>query len=137
MSASKSDWTAFYARVNDAALSRYPELLQAWFPAGQIAGAEFQVGNLSGAPGKSLKINVPNGVWADFASDEKGGDPIDLYAAMHHLKPGAAALALGRELGIEPPRLKRAPDSAWRPVTPIPDGITFDRASRGTSRRHA
>ena len=118
------DWSGFYANVNAAALGRYPELLFQWFPAGQLAGKEFEVGNINGLAGRSFKVNVERGVWADFATGEGGSDPISLYAALNHLKQGDAGMALGRELGLEPPRLKRAPDSAWKPVTPIPDGLT-------------
>ena len=132
MAASKSaEWAEFYAQVNGAALARYPGLLQAWFPAGHLAGSEFECGNLNGSAGKSFKVNVNTGRWADFAANESGGDPIDLYAAANHLKNGDAALALGRELGITPPRLKRAPDNAWKPITPIPDGIKPERLPAG------
>jgi putative DNA primase/helicase len=52
-------------------------------------------------PGKSFKVNLDTGRWADFADDIKGGDPVSLYAAIHNLKQGEAARELGRWLGID------------------------------------
>ena len=69
-------------------------LLPSWFPAGKWRGREFVVGSLSGDPGESLSINHTTGQWADFASGEKGGDLISLYAAIHHLSQGDAAAQL-------------------------------------------
>ena len=83
-----------------ALLSRSRELLPAWFPAGKIAGHEFQVGNLQGEPGESLSINVQTGRWADFAGDVKGGDLISLFAAMEGVHQGEAAKRLSREIGF-------------------------------------
>ena len=39
--------------VNAAALNAYPALLQGWFPAGQLRGHEFVVGNVNGDKGRS------------------------------------------------------------------------------------
>ncbi len=110
----------FFAAVNGAALSKLSSLLSEWFPAGHLAGREFECGNLNGQPGKSFKINIETGVWTDFASGEKGGaDVVSLYAARHGLKQGEAALRLGRELGLEPPKL-RATKQNWQALTPVP-----------------
>lgn len=111
-----NDW---FSTVNGAALSKLPSLLSEWFPAGHLAGREFECGNINGTPGRSFKVNTQTGAWADFAGVEKGGDPISLYAARHGLKQGEAALRLGRELGLEPPKL-RATKQNWQALTPVP-----------------
>lgn len=91
------------------------DLLPQWFPAGKWAGREFQVGNLRGDEGSSLSINGNSGAWSDFASGEKGGDLISLYAAMRGLTQLDAAkqLANGHDYGgngAAPPKpRKRAP----------------------------
>ena len=41
------------------------------------------------------------GVWADFASDDKGGDPVSLVAFIEDCKQGEAALKLARMLGLD------------------------------------
>ena len=126
-----SEWADFYANVNGAALSRYPDILYKWLPAGQVAGNEFEVGNVNGSAGKSLKINTRTGIWADFAGSQKGSDPISLYAEINHLKQGEAGQALGRELGIEPPGLHSVKDK-WIPIVPIPaDKIPIERLPGG------
>lgn len=58
-------------------------VLQYLWPAGKIVGKEFEVGDVNGAPGKSLKISLRKGklgVGCDFAGDEITGDLIDCWA---------------------------------------------------------
>ena len=91
----------YFAQVNALALSQYPNLLYKWFPAGHLAGHEFECGNLNGAPGKSFKVNVQTGKWADFATGDQGGDPVSLVAYLADVSQGEAARLLARMLGIE------------------------------------
>lgn len=103
-------------------------------------------GSLSGGKGSSCSVNLTNGRWADFASDETGGDLLDLYAAIHGLQPAQAALQVARECGLEdvagivrgsgaappaPPRPEPPPPAAsastgreresWEAVVPVPE----------------
>lgn len=98
-----------------AALSQAHDLLPRWFPAGRMFGREFVVGDLSGTPGESLSINTQTGQWSDFATDDRGGDLISLYAAVHRLSQIEAGKQLAEILG-------GAPESTHRTarVTPIP-----------------
>jgi putative DNA primase/helicase len=89
-----------FAAINVAALATLPRLLAQWFPAGRRAGHEYQVGNLRGDPGTSLRINLKTGLWADFSTGEKGGDPISLVAAREGLTQFKAAQWLADILGI-------------------------------------
>jgi hypothetical protein len=41
------------------------------------------------------------GVWADFATNERGGDPISLCAAVWKVSQGEPARRLARMLGME------------------------------------
>lgn len=98
----------FEALAADLA-SRSRELLPVWFPNGRWKGREFHVGNLSGTEGDSLAINGETGAWADFSGDDRGGDLISLYAAMHGIKQIEAAkqLANGHDFdGIVPVRVE-------------------------------
>ena len=88
-----------YETINAQALAAYPELLKRWFPAGRVAGREFMAGNLQGAPGDSLKINIDTGIGADFATDETFGDPISLNALRLKCRASEAALDLAETLG--------------------------------------
>ena len=57
------------------------------FPEGVLEGHHFCIGNVDGAPGRSLKITVQGdktGLWKDFAADQ-GGDLIDLWYLSRHI----------------------------------------------------
>lgn len=106
-----------------AALAASPELLKNWFPRGRVVGREFLVGNLRGDPGDSPKVNLASGQWADFATDEAGGDLVALYAAIHRLDQATAARTLANELGIANDTAGRHGSNAhrtdqWRSILP-------------------
>jgi twinkle protein len=46
--------------------------LTALYPNGEVKGGEFVLGNIQGDRGDSLKIRLKDGVWADFATGQKG-----------------------------------------------------------------
>jgi len=110
------------------------ELLRQWLPAGKLRGVEYVVGNLRGEPGESLSINTRTGLWADFSDDScRGGDLLSLYAAIHGMKQGEAAKALGWTNGsggmpvalpIQPANsdVQAVPDGVDPP--PVPAGVT-------------
>ncbi len=53
-------------------------------PSGKAISGEWCCGNVHGDPGDSLRVNMRGkpGLWRDFASDDKGGDLIDLLMAV-------------------------------------------------------
>lgn len=70
-------------RLNGRALSVCQHLL----PGGRLSGHKWEAGDVGGGAGKSLKVNLTGtrvGVWADFASGDKG-DLIDLFAKCRNL----------------------------------------------------
>lgn len=71
-----------------------------WLPGGRVVGNEFECGNLSGVAGRSLRVNLRSGKWADFSSNEKGGDLISLYAAIK----GISQIEAYRQLGGASPK---------------------------------
>jgi putative DNA primase/helicase len=62
-----------FSELNQKALPYIESICRELFPAGKKSGREFKVGSLSGEPGDSMSINVQTGMWADFATGEKGG----------------------------------------------------------------
>jgi len=90
-----------FAALAEALLSRAHQLVAAWLPGGVQRGHEYVCGSLYGGEGSSLSVNLNSGRWADFASDEKGGDLISLYAAVFGLEMGKAALEVARAEGLE------------------------------------
>jgi hypothetical protein len=87
--------------VNRAALARLPDILARWLPGGRIEGREYVVRNpkrRDRRPG-SFKVNLDNGRWADFATGDKGGDPIALVAYLAGYSQVEAARRLAAMLG--------------------------------------
>jgi hypothetical protein len=89
--------------VNSAALARLPEVLARLLPGGRAVGPEWHAGSLRGDPGDSLRVRMRGeraGRWADFATGEKGGDPVSLAAAVARTRQIEGAKQLARMLGI-------------------------------------
>ncbi|MBP8140400.1 MAG: virulence protein E [Acidovorax sp.] len=131
-----------FAALADALLPDADRLVPLWLPGGQQRGHEYVCGSLSGDKGSSCSVNLSNGRWGDFASDEQGGDLLSLYAAIHGLSMTKAALQVARENGLEsiagivmpapagspppapprpaPPPKPPAEAETWRTVSPVP-----------------
>lgn len=88
-----------FGAIAQLALSQCPDLLRRWFPRGRQQGKEFQVGNLGGEPGESLKVNTETGAWQDFATGDYGKDLIGLNGARLGVRQIEAAKRLAEELG--------------------------------------
>ena len=56
--------------------------LSTLYPHGKVEGAEFVIGNIDGDAGKSLKVNLRTGLWADFAG-HGSGRILKLFAYRH------------------------------------------------------
>jgi twinkle protein len=72
-------------------------------PGGKINGREWIAGNISGMPGKSLKVCVSGakqGIWSDFASGDSG-DLIDLWMATRGIGIADAIKEIKNYLGID------------------------------------
>lgn len=83
-------------------LQRIRDVLPVWLPGGHMIGHEYCCGDLRGGQGKSCKININTGRWADFASDVKGGDLISLYAAVQGSNQKDSALELIKQFNYGP-----------------------------------
>jgi hypothetical protein len=88
--------------INRAALARLPELCARWLPDGQRLQAEWIARNPTRSDHRrgSFSINVKTGKWSDFATGDKGGDPIGLAAYLFGLNRVEAARRLAEMLGI-------------------------------------
>jgi putative DNA primase/helicase len=101
--------------------------LSSWLPGGKINGKEYECGSLHGEAGGSLRINLNTGKWADFATGDKGGDLISLYAAINGLKNSEAAAQLAHHAPQitappKPPSLDKPPQFIKPPKgTPLPN----------------
>ena len=91
-----------FGRVNAAALAALPALLGRWLPDGRKQGGEWVARNpkRSDRRAGSFSVNLRTGRWADFATGDKGGDPVSLAAYLHDLRQAEAARRLAEMLGI-------------------------------------
>lgn len=91
-----------FAEINRGALARLDDILRRWLPGGRVEGREYVVKNPKRhdqRPG-SFKVNLATGRWADWASGDKGGDPISLGAYLFDLRQVEAARRLADMLGL-------------------------------------
>ncbi|MEZ5933898.1 MAG: hypothetical protein R3F54_18500 [Alphaproteobacteria bacterium] len=89
--------------VNAAARTNLLPILQRWLPDGRVHGREFVARNPKREdrrPG-SFSINLRSGKWADFASNDRGGDPVSLAAYLFDLSQMEAARRLADMLGVQ------------------------------------
>jgi hypothetical protein len=91
-----------FAEINRAALAAFPAVLARLLPGGKRVGAEIVALNPRRTDRHlgSFKVNRHNGRWADFATDDKGGDPISLVAYLADVPQGEAARLLAQMLGL-------------------------------------
>lgn len=115
-----------YSELNQYLLSRAREIIPQWLPGGKVQGREFQVGDLTGAPGRSLSVNLDTGKWADFAADIKGGDLVSLYAAIHSLDQSKAKEAMCKEHLLNGYGGKAHPVTQNTPVAFAPEPAPID-----------
>lgn len=91
-----------FGKVNAAAISALPSLLDRWLPGGRREGREYVARNprRDDRTAGSFRINMTTGRWADFATDAAGGDPVSLAAYLFDLSQLDAARRLAAMLGM-------------------------------------
>lgn len=91
-----------FERINRAALVALPALLGRWLPDGKREGHEWVARNPRRGdrePG-SFKVNMNTCRWSDFATGDRGGDPVSLAAYLFNIRQGEAAARLAAMLGL-------------------------------------
>jgi hypothetical protein len=94
-----------FEAINAAAILSLPHLLARWLPGGKRIGKEYIALNPTRTdrkPGsfKVVMVGHRAGLWADFATGDRGGDPISLAAYLFGLRQGEAARMLAKMLGV-------------------------------------
>jgi hypothetical protein len=92
-----------FDKINAAALAAFPAVLNRLLPDGKTIGRELVALNPRRADRHlgSFRINCYNGRWADFATGDKGGDPVSLVAYLADVSQGEAARLLAQMLGLQ------------------------------------
>jgi hypothetical protein len=93
-----------FETINRAALDALPVLLYRWLPDGRRRGREYVARNPTRNDRHlgSFSINMVTGAWSDFATGDKGGDVIALYAFLRGIRQTDAARELARLLRVQP-----------------------------------
>lgn len=111
------------------ALRSIDSVLLRLLPDGKREGSEYKARNPTRADNKagSFSVSLNTGAWGDFATGDKGGDLVSLWAYLHSCKnQGEAAQQLGAFLGTMPadsvPAKPVGKGADWRVVLPVPAG---------------
>ena len=96
--ASRIDFVA----INGAALAALPSLLSRWLPDGRREGHEWVARNPRRTDRNlgSFRVNMVTCRWADFATDDRGGDVVSLAAYLAGSSQAEAARNLADMLGL-------------------------------------
>lgn len=92
-----------FERIASTATARAPDIVRRWLPDGRQEGSEWVARNplRSDRHLGSLKVNLRTGRWADFATNDRGGDLISLAAYLFALPMKEAAEQVANMLGVE------------------------------------
>ena len=98
-----------FGTVNAAARANLFAVLERVLPNGRRERREYVALNPRRADRHlgSFQINIETGKWADFATGDRGGDPISLIAYVENISRFDAALGLAQMLGVEIRRSRR------------------------------
>lgn len=106
--------------ISDRLASQVESVARMLLPGGKIVGRDWVAGSIHGEEGGSLKLCLSGdkvGVWADFASDDKG-DLIDLWMASQGLDKAGAVKEAKKYLGIEDPTFHKPTKRKYRRPDP-------------------
>jgi hypothetical protein len=89
--------------INRSAVPLLPAIVSRLLPGGKIHSREYVVRNPRrfDRHAGSFRINLTTGQWADFATNDCGGDPVSLCAYVEGVSQGEAARLLARMLSID------------------------------------
>ncbi len=118
-------------KANAIVLASFERYLQHWLPDGRVEGQEYVAVNPTrgdSRPG-SFKINLNTGLWSDFATGDRGKDPVGLLAYIRGMPDGdAAKMILGDMTSNDISKIvisndHKKPRNAWVPIQPVPANI--------------
>ncbi len=113
-------------KLKSTLIAGLPSILYDWIPNGKVDGSEFKALNPTRADGKvgSFSVNITTGMWADFATGDKG-DLISLYAYLNSLDNKEAIKQLSENYNLDSKSIKKRSKNKeeWHSVMPIPGGI--------------
>jgi putative DNA primase/helicase len=117
-----------FTSLNNSLLCRVDSLLPAWLPCGRREGQEYIALNPTRHDTTlgSFRINLVTGQWQDFATGDKGGDIVSLYAYLNGVSQYQAAMELlGNDKNVIPfaPKAPKPPKVNAKPISDYLDKI--------------
>ena len=90
-----------FAGLNRRLLLQFSRWVPQWLPGGRVESHEYVGFNPTRSDKNlgSFRINLKTGRWCDFATGDKGGDLISLYAYINGISQGSAAKELMKITG--------------------------------------
>lgn len=112
-----------FKEIAAAALNSAETLVSDWIPGGKRNGTEYSARNPTRSDSNvgSFSICVSGskaGSWSDFATDDRGGDLVSLYAYIHYLDQYEAAIEVADMIGFTIPDACRPKTDAPTPKKP-------------------
>lgn len=118
-----------FRKLNDQLLNR--EFLKKLFPHGIVENNEFCLGDFNGSSGRSLKLNLSSGKWADFASTnsaDKGVGVVAFLSRMWNCTIAEAAIRGCEFMGV------RIQSDSNEVILPAPECDVMDLPFKGRDR---
>lgn len=111
-----------FRKAAEIGLSKIKE----WLPTGKQKGDEWSCLNPTRDDKTigSFSVNTKTGAWGDFATGEKGGDAVSLYAYLNKLSNGDAAKKILDSYGTgysAKPTVEKPKTADWEPIYPVPE----------------
>jgi hypothetical protein len=113
--------------VKRALLDHAEPVCRRLLPRGKRDGKEWHCGNLRGESGQSLKVNLAEGVWRDFATGESGSNLLELWRQVRSLDFATALREASEFCGLSAPERTRKDDDAARKRASWPAFATGSR----------
>jgi hypothetical protein len=115
-----------FDEINKAALSGLRSLLERWLPDGCADGGEWVCRNPTRNDRRagSFKVSITKGIWADWATGDRGSDPVSLLAYIRGCRQIEAARELSEWLSVG---VRSGPVPERNPE-PVPDPTAFEPA---------
>lgn len=119
-----------FQRIAALVLASAESTVPQWLPDGKRSGNEWVALNPTRGDAKagSFSVNLASGVWSDFATGDRGGDLVSLYAYLRGMKNSEAARELAAQFGASiehdappaPARQQEKSRSAWQALPEVP-----------------
>ena len=128
---------ASFEHIKEVALDCHEDILCHWLPDGEMRGKQYVAYNPLRNDGElgSFTISTETGVWADFATDDKGGDLISLISYLEKgiTQTNAAVKILELVAGLKTDdgapvaRRQSVPKVEYTAIMPIPESVINQR----------